>query len=181
MGPLNYILLDHPELQAIQDRVNMVNLHEDGERYYPQESLHNLNTTEGVAGEAFDSFLEERSQREVLAGVDRATRDKRRRETTQKKLNQGKRFTAGPWDATGNHCIDMEVMAIIRKSRSRQNQKELDKKQKGEEEKNKLLTQVRAVLSNEKPPEQWKLDEWTCPRIKNDVFFLQTQDRQSIT
>jgi hypothetical protein len=30
-GALNYILLDHPELQAIQDRVNMVNLHDDGD------------------------------------------------------------------------------------------------------------------------------------------------------
>jgi hypothetical protein len=45
-------------------------------------------------------------------------------------------------------------MAIIRKIRARQEKKELDKKQKGEEEKNKLLTQVREVLSNEKPPEQ---------------------------
>jgi hypothetical protein len=83
-------LLDHPELQAIQDQFNMVNLHDDGDRYYQQESLHNLNTTEGVAGEAFDSFLEERSRREVMAGVDRVTRDKRLRDTAQKKLDQGK-------------------------------------------------------------------------------------------
>jgi hypothetical protein len=60
LGSLNYILLDHTELQAIQDRLNMVNLHDDGDRYYPQDSLHNLNTKEGVAGEAFDLFLEER-------------------------------------------------------------------------------------------------------------------------
>jgi hypothetical protein len=44
-GPLNYILLDHPELKALQDRVNMVNLRDDGDRYFPQESLRNLNTT----------------------------------------------------------------------------------------------------------------------------------------
>jgi hypothetical protein len=73
--PLNYVLLDHLELQAIQNR-NMVNLHADGIQYYPQESLHNLNTTEGVTGEAFNLFLKERSQHEVLAGVDKATRDK---------------------------------------------------------------------------------------------------------
>jgi hypothetical protein len=34
LGPLNYVLLDHPELQAIQDRVNMVNLHDGGDLYY---------------------------------------------------------------------------------------------------------------------------------------------------
>jgi hypothetical protein len=54
----------------------MVNLHDDGDRYYLQESLHNLNTTEGVTREAFDSFLEERSQPEVMEGVDRAIREK---------------------------------------------------------------------------------------------------------
>jgi hypothetical protein len=30
-GPLNYILLDHPKLKALQDRVNMVNLRDDGD------------------------------------------------------------------------------------------------------------------------------------------------------
>jgi hypothetical protein len=66
--------------------------------------------------------------------VDRATRDKHRRETAHKKLDQGKRFTIGLWATTGNRGIDTEAMAIIRKSRARQTQKELDKKQKGEEE-----------------------------------------------
>jgi hypothetical protein len=57
-GPLNYVLLDHPELKTIQDRVNMVNFRDDGDRYFLQGSLHNLNTTEGVAGDTVDLFME---------------------------------------------------------------------------------------------------------------------------
>jgi hypothetical protein len=48
-GPLNYVFLDHPELKAIKDRVDMVNLTDDGDRYFPQESLHNLNMTKELA------------------------------------------------------------------------------------------------------------------------------------
>jgi hypothetical protein len=75
-GPMNYVLLDHSELKSNHDRVNMVNFNDDGDRYYPQESLHNLNTTYGMAGDALDLFLEERSLCEVLIGVDRATQGK---------------------------------------------------------------------------------------------------------
>jgi ribosomal protein L29 len=61
-GALNYVLLDHPELKAINDHVDMVNLTDNGDRYFPQESLHNLNTTKGFAGEKVDLFLEDRAK-----------------------------------------------------------------------------------------------------------------------
>jgi hypothetical protein len=35
-GVLNYVLLDHPELKALQDRVNMVDLRDNGDIYFPQ-------------------------------------------------------------------------------------------------------------------------------------------------
>jgi hypothetical protein len=125
-----------------------------------------------MAGEAFNSFLEERSRGEVLAGADRATEDKYQWDTSHKKLDQGKCFTAGLWSTTGNHCIDIEAMAIIRKGRARQKHKELDKKQKGEK-KSKLLTQVRAIISNE-------TQGVDMSKSTNNVFVLQTQDRQII-
>jgi hypothetical protein len=111
-GPLHYVLLDHPELKQIEDRVRMVTLRDDGDRYFPQESLNDLNTTEGIAGDTIELFMEEKARRGELDGMDRAGRDRRRRETAQKKLDMGKRLTAGIWAAAGNHCIDMECMAI---------------------------------------------------------------------
>jgi hypothetical protein len=149
-GPLNYVLLDHPELKAIEDRVSLVTLRDDGDRYFPQENLNYLKTTEGIAGDNIELFLEEKARREELDGMDRAGRDRRRRETAQKKLDMGKRLTAGIWAAAGNHCIDTECMAILRRQRENNRQKEVDKVRKEEEVKNKLLAQVRAVLANEK-------------------------------
>jgi hypothetical protein len=111
-GPLHYVLLDHPELKQIEDRVSMVTLRDDGDRYFPQESLNDLNTTEGIAGDTIELFMEEKARREELDGMDRAGRDRQWRETAQKKLDMGKRLTSGIWAAAGNHCIDMECMAI---------------------------------------------------------------------
>jgi hypothetical protein len=59
-GALNYVLLDHPELKTIRDRVEMVRLSDDGDRYFTQESLYNLNTTEGIAGDTVDLLMEEK-------------------------------------------------------------------------------------------------------------------------
>jgi hypothetical protein len=82
-GGLIYMLLDHPELKAIKDHLDMMNLTDDGDRYFPQESLHNMNMTEGLAGETVELLLEDRAKEERLEGVDRATRDRNQRETAQ--------------------------------------------------------------------------------------------------
>jgi hypothetical protein len=116
----------------------------------PTKNRNYLNTTEGIAGETIELFLEEKARREELDGMDRAGGDQRRRETAQKKLDMGKCLTDGIWAATGNHCIDTECMAILRRQRENSRQKEVEKVRKEEEVKNKLLTQVRAVLANEK-------------------------------
>jgi hypothetical protein len=63
--------LDHPELKIIQDRINMVNLRDGGYRNFPQESLHNLNTTEGVTWGNVDLFMEEKARRDEIEGVER--------------------------------------------------------------------------------------------------------------
>jgi hypothetical protein len=82
------------------------------------------------------------------------------------------------WSATGNHCINMECMATLHCQREKQHQKDLDKVQKEEESKNKLLSQVRTVLSNDKPPDQLALGELSCPRIKSlCVYYAHKGDK----
>jgi hypothetical protein len=112
--------------------------------------------------------------------MDRTGRDRRRRETAQKKLDMGKRLTAGIRAAAENHCIDTECMAILRRQRENNRQKEVDKVRKEEEVKNKLLAQVRAVLANEKPPNQWSLEEWACSRIKVMCMFYKNKDNKAL-
>jgi hypothetical protein len=138
-GPMNDVLLDHTELKAIEDRASLVTLRDDGDRYFPQENLNYLNTTEGISGDTFKLFLEEKVRREELEGMDRAGRDRRQREI-QKKLDMGQRLIAGIWAAAGDHCIDTECMAILRRQRENNRQKEVDKMRKEEEVKKKLLT-----------------------------------------
>jgi hypothetical protein len=54
-----------------------------------------LNSTEGAAGDTVDLSIQEKARREELEEVDRANRDRHRRETAQKKLDMGKRVTGG--------------------------------------------------------------------------------------
>jgi hypothetical protein len=139
-----------------------------------------LNTTEGAARDTIDLCTDENNRREELQGVDRATSDRHRRETAHTKLDMGKCLTAGVWAATGNHCSNMECMVILHRQREKQKQKELDKVKKEEEIKNKLLSQVRAVLSNEKPPDQLTLDEWIWPRLKIMCMYYKNKDDKAL-
>jgi hypothetical protein len=66
LGLVNFVLLDHPELKVISDRVNMVNLRDDDDMDFPQESFYNLSTIEGVAGGTVDLFMEEKAKRDEL-------------------------------------------------------------------------------------------------------------------
>jgi hypothetical protein len=67
------------------------------------------------------------------------------RDSTEK-LGIGKRLTAELWAATGNHCIDVECMAIL--ARQRENQKESEKTRKEDDSKTKIISEVRAVILN---------------------------------
>jgi hypothetical protein len=67
-GTLNYGLLDHPELKAIEDRVSMVTLRYDGDRYFQQKSLNDLNTTEGIAGTLLSCSWKKRPDEKSLMG-----------------------------------------------------------------------------------------------------------------
>jgi hypothetical protein len=92
-----------------------------------------LNTTEGIAGDTIKLFLKEKVRQEELDGMDRAGRDRRRRETVQNKLDMGKRLTAGIRAAAGNNCINTECMAILRRKRENNRQKVVDKVRNEEE------------------------------------------------
>jgi hypothetical protein len=74
----------------------------------------------------------------------------------------------------------MVAMAIINRDREKQKQNELDKKRKGEDEKDKLLAQVRAVISKKKSPEQWSLEEWTNPKLEKMCLYYKHNIHKSL-
>jgi hypothetical protein len=57
-GPLNYVILDHPELQEIEERVRRAEEIDTSEDTVQQLSLTLLNTDEGTSGETFNLFLQ---------------------------------------------------------------------------------------------------------------------------
>jgi hypothetical protein len=81
---------------------------------------------------------------------------------------------------TGCHCIDTEYMAILHRQREKQKQKELDVVQKKPEIKNKLLSQVRVVVSDEKSPDQLTLDKRKCPRLKVMLMYYRNKDDKAL-
>jgi hypothetical protein len=70
-GPLNYVLLDHPELQEIEERVKRAEEIDTREDTAQQMSLTLLNTDEGTSGETFNLFLQQKIRGETLSGTNR--------------------------------------------------------------------------------------------------------------
>jgi hypothetical protein len=110
------VLLDHPELQEIEERVRREEEIDTIKDTVQQLSLTLMNKDEGTSGETFNLFLQQKIRDEALAGIDRRTTELWRRETAQKKLDSGKRVTAGLWAASGRHCIGTDVLDILRRN-----------------------------------------------------------------
>ena len=52
------------------------------------------------------------------------------RETAQKKIDAGKRLTAGIMVAAGNHCIDTQVMDYFQKDKERKKELAIKRKKR---------------------------------------------------
>jgi hypothetical protein len=68
VGPLNYILLDHPELQETKERVQSINeiyakQVRDGVNFF---DLTLLNTEKGAMGMCMEMFLDHKFKENVL-------------------------------------------------------------------------------------------------------------------
>jgi hypothetical protein len=96
-GPLNCILLDHPELQETNDRVKSVT------QIYEKQvkdgiyitNLSTLNTYQGSMGLCMDMFLEHKVKEMALGKMTPTEKKEKRRLTGQKKKDRGKRVSAG--------------------------------------------------------------------------------------
>jgi hypothetical protein len=80
-------------------------------------------------------------------------------ETAQKKLDSGKRVTAGLWAASGRHCIDTDVLDILRRNAAKRKADETETKCKKDEEDGKYTKAVRTVIASDKTPDQWNCNE----------------------
>jgi hypothetical protein len=155
------VLLDHPELQEIEERVRRAEEIDTSEDTVQQLSLTLLNTDEGTSGETFNLFLHQKIRDDTLAGTDRQITKLQRRDTAQKKLDSGKRVTAGLWAASGRNCIDTDVLDILRRNAAKRKADETATKCKKDEEDRKYTEAVRTVIASGNT-----LDQWNCNELK---------------
>jgi hypothetical protein len=107
-GPLNYILLDHPELQETKERVKSIN-----EIYVKHvrdgieiTDLTLLNTDKGAMGICMDMFLDQNVQEHAIGKLSASEKKERLRQTGLVKKAGGDRISAGLVAITNGYAID---------------------------------------------------------------------------
>jgi hypothetical protein len=118
-GALNYVLLDHPELQETKDRVESIN-----DIYKKQvmdgveiTDLTSLNTDKGSMGLAMDMFLDNALQDKALGKLTVAEKKEKRRQAGMLRKDGGARLSAGLMVITDGYAIGPDCIAWARRTR----------------------------------------------------------------
>jgi hypothetical protein len=126
--PLNYVLLDHPELQETNDRVQSIN------DIYKKQLMDGvvitdvtlLNTDKGSMGLTMDMFLDNALQERAIGKFTAAEKKKKRRQAGMLRKDGGARLSAGLMVITDGYAIGPDCFAWARHT-------QLDKERKARE------------------------------------------------
>ena len=118
-GPLNYIILDHPEWQDTRDRVRSI------KEIYEQQvkdgveiaDLTSLNTEKGAMGITMDMFLDHKVEENALGQLSAAEKKEKRRRTGMAKKDSGAHVSAGLQVITDGYAIGPDCLAWYRRTR----------------------------------------------------------------
>jgi hypothetical protein len=148
-GPLNYILMDHPELQEIKDRVKLIN-----EIYEKQvrdgvdiTDLATLNTEVSSMGLCMDTFLDHKIQEQALGEMTLAEKKEKRRQPGQIKKERGARFSAGLMAITYRYVIGPQCFAWARRKSLEKERKKEARQRSGRLDIIRLKTKVGMVIA----------------------------------
>jgi hypothetical protein len=114
-GPIDYIMLDHPELQETKERVRSI------KEIYEQQvkdgveiaDLASLNTDRGAMGLTIDMFLDHKVNENALGQLPVATKKEKRRQTVLARKDGGARFLFGLQFITDGYVIGPECLAWL--------------------------------------------------------------------
>jgi hypothetical protein len=144
-GPLNYILLDHPELQETKERVKSIN-----EVYAKQvrdgieiTDLTLLNTDKGAMGICMEMFLDHKVQEHVIGKLSASEKKERRRQAGLVKKAGGARISAGLVANTDGYAIGPECLAWARRTR-------LEKERQAKAKAKQISVRLERILLKEK-------------------------------
>jgi hypothetical protein len=161
-GPLNYVLLDHPELQETKDRVESIN-----DIYKKQvmdgvdiTDLTSLNTDKGSMGLTMDMFLDNALQEKAFGKLTAAEKKEKRRQAGMLRKDGGARLSAGLMVITDGYAIGPDCLVWARRTRLEKEQKARERQIAGQLERLKLKTKVDAVLAKGATPETGKWNNY---------------------
>jgi hypothetical protein len=132
-GALNYVLLDHPELQETKDRVESIhNIYKkqvmDGVEI---TDLTSLNTDKGSMGLAMDMFLDNALQDKALGKLTAAEKKEKRRQAGMLRKDGGARISAGLMVITVGYATGPDCLAWACRTQLEKEQKARDKQMAG--------------------------------------------------
>ena len=138
-GPLNYILLDHPELKMMQQQTSRI------EAAYQHLKItgilpanpSDLNTDHGMAGYLMEKLVDHKSQDRACnqTFLNNATAHA---DCANQKMLDALRLTAGVFVAAEHHELGSTALEKVRACTELKQQRELKAVQKREEEEDKL-------------------------------------------
>jgi hypothetical protein len=148
-GPLNYVILDQPEMQETRDRVESIhNIYKkqvmDGVEI---TDLTLLNADKGYIGLTMDMFIDSALQEKALGKLSAAEKKEKRRQAGMLRKDGGARLSAGLMVITDGYAIGPDCLVWARHNRLDKEQKARDKKIAGQLERLKLKAKVDAVLA----------------------------------
>jgi hypothetical protein len=163
--PLNYVLLDHPELQEMNDRVQSINdIYEkqvmDGVAI---TDLTLINTEKGSMGLTMYMFLDNSLQEKALGKLTAAEKKEKRRQAGMLRKDGGARVSAGLMVITYGYDIGPDCLSWARRTRLDKERKAREKERAGRLERVKLKEKVDAVLAKWATPEAGK---WNTHDLK---------------
>ena len=150
-GPLNYVLLDHPELSNTQQQTSSAVttayqlLDLSGSQPFDPEAL---NTSQGMAGTLMDKLVDRKSRElawdeTFLHDVNACT------EHAHQKMANASRLMAGVFIAACHHELGIAALEKVRACVELKHQKELELIRKRDEEEEKLRQKVLAIHGKE--------------------------------
>jgi hypothetical protein len=155
-GALNYVLMDHPELQETNDRVESINDIYKKQNCAEITDLTSLNTDKGSMGLTMDMFLDNALQDKAIGKLTAAEKKEKRRQAGMLRKDGGARLSAFLMVITYGYAIGPDLLAWARRTRLDKEQKARDKQVAGQLERLKLKAKVDAVLAEGATPETGK-------------------------
>jgi hypothetical protein len=121
--------------------------------------LEHLNTTHGVSSETFTRFLHDHATRQREEDADPSVIQQKRRETATSRISNGSCTTAGLFVCDVGKHVNVDALAIIKRTKDKKEQERLEKETKKLKERKELKRKFKfnILLANGNYSNRWNV------------------------